>query len=88
MRSGLVKQIMETYISRYVCGTMSDIFVEMKHEQASADAYLWGKIAELKISREELLVAFNTVSTERKTADKPVIYNEQVMAWIGVGKGA
>lgn len=85
MRKQLIKNIVEKYIRDYTCATMSDIYVEMRHEQAVADAYLWGKIIELAIKPNELAEAYNAVSAERVAQNKPVIYNESVMAW---GKGA
>ena len=82
MRKGLIKQIVAKYIQDYTCATMSDIYAEMCHEQAMADAYIWGKILELGLKPCELRVALAEVCDERKAADKPFIYNENVISWI------
>lgn len=82
MRNGLVKQIVAKYIQDYTCATMSDIYAEVRHEQAMADAYIWGKILELGLKPCEMRAVLAEVWDERMAADKPVIYNESVISWI------
>lgn len=64
MRQGLINEIAKNYVMKYTCGAMDDHLADMEREQNEANDWLFTKINELHITKEELKKAIEVCETD------------------------
>lgn len=61
---GLIQQIVDTYTNKYTCACMAEWAVEIEEECGKANDYLFQKINEQHITKEELRTALDKAKDE------------------------
>lgn len=64
MRQGLIKQIAKQYVEKYTCATMADSLTDVVKEQGEANDWLFTKINELHIQKDEFQKAIDQCKIE------------------------
>ena len=74
MRQGLIRQVAATYIMKYTCAVMADTLREVEQEKAEADDWLFTKINDLHIKKDEMIEAISAEAEERERAGTACCY--------------